>query len=153
RDDAHARVRRKPGATGKQHRRGEARLHAKKSARRARLMRQGERTKLTPPSGGDAPRHLRKHETSHDRRLMPRASASRRLKSDGQAMGGRLMRSGPRPLRASARAGKTIEAGLYSPRLRPGSPAIATTENRLQQLATRDFSSSPDGGAAPSWSW
>ena len=35
----------------------------------------------------------------------------------------------------------------------PGSPGIATTENRLQQLATRDFSSSPDGGAAPSWSW
>ena len=59
------------------------------------------------------------------------------------------MRSGPRPLRGSATNGKTIDAGLYSPRLRLGSPEIATTENRLQQVAIRDFSSSPDGGPAP----
>ena len=58
------------------------------------------------------------------------------------------MRSGPRPLRASAKIGNTIDAELQSPRLRPGSPEIATTENRLQQVAMRDFSLLSDGGRA-----
>src|SRR5207245_4282035 len=70
---------------------------------------------------------------------------------DSQTMGGRLMRSGPRPLRASPRTGKTTEARLSDPKLGTGSPGIATTEKRPQQVAIAALPSSREGcGAAPS---
>ena len=46
------------------------------------------------------------------------------------------MRSGPRPLKASRRVGTRREAGPESPRINAGSKATATTENRLQHVAT-----------------
>ena len=63
------------------------------------------------------------------------------------------MRSGPRPLRTSPRTGKTTEARLSNPKLGAGSPGIATTEKRPQQVAIAALPSLPEGcGAAPS-SW
>src|SRR5262249_7562263 len=73
--------------------------------------------------------------------------------TDSQTMGGRLMRSGPRPLRASPRAGRTTEARLSNPKLGTGSPAIATTEKRPQQLAIGPLPSSAAGGGAVPSSW
>jgi len=52
------------------------------------------------------------------------------------------MRSGPRPLRASPKIGKTTEARLSNPKLGTGSPGIATTENRPQHVAIAALSSS-----------
>ena len=61
------------------------------------------------------------------------------------------MRSGPRPVRASPRTGKTTEARLSNPKLGTGSPGIATTENRPQHVAIAALPSLPEGcGAAPS---
>src|SRR5262245_36155279 len=75
------------------------------------------------------------------------------LTTDNQTMGGRLMRSGPRPLRASPRIGKTTDAKLWKPTLGTGSPGIATTENNPQQVAITPLPSSPAGcGTTPS-SW
>jgi hypothetical protein len=62
------------------------------------------------------------------------------------------MRSGPRPLRASPKTGKTTEARLSNPKLGTGSPGIATTENSPQQLAIGPLPSAAGGGAVPS-SW
>ena len=63
------------------------------------------------------------------------------------------MRSGPRPLKASARTGKTTEARLWNPRLGTGSLGIATTENRLQQVAIAAVPSSPEEPGATLSSW
>jgi len=56
-------------------------------------------------------------------------------KRDRQTIGGRLMRSGPRPLSASSASGRSLEALLDGPRIRLDSPATATSENSPQQFA------------------
>ena len=45
------------------------------------------------------------------------------------------MRSGPRPLNASRSGGRRTEAWPEDPKIKSGSPAIATTENSPQHVA------------------
>src|SRR5262249_36808795 len=102
RDHAHARIRRKPGASRKQ---GEPRQKSED----AKL----ERDRRS--AGGAERPNMYGHELL-DCRLpsgaqdpQPRAPT---LTTDSQTMGARLMRSGPRPLKASPKIGKTTEARL-----------------------------------------
>src|SRR5262245_18468451 len=106
RDHAHARIWRKPGASRKQ----------------GKPRQMGEDAKLEPEclrdrrSAGGAERpNMYGHELLDCRwpsgalDSQPRAPT---LTTDSQTMGGRLMRSGPRPLKASPKSGKTTEARL-----------------------------------------
>src|SRR5262249_35149407 len=119
RDDAHARIWREPGASRKE----------------GRPRQNGEDANLEPEclrdrrsAGGSERPNMYGHELLDCRLRSDAQDLQSRAPTptiDGQTMGGRLMRSGPRPLRASPRSSKTTEARLSNPKLGTGSPGIA----------------------------